>query len=82
MRSMRGVLRDALTMRRKGVLKDLDKEFLVVLLADGLDRVNKDFLQNMAELHCYDEDILKSKGYIKWNLFSNKMGIEEHLYKN
>lgn len=79
---MRGVMRDALTMQRRGVLKELDKEFVVILLADGLDRVNRDFLQNMAELHCYDEDVLTQKGYIKWNMFSDKKGIEENLYKN
>lgn len=81
-RTMKGVMRDALKMHRRGVLKDLDKEFAVILLADGLDRVNRDFLQNMAELHCFNEDILTQKGYIKWNMFSDKKGIEEHLYKN
>ncbi len=70
-------MHDAIKLKTQGTLKSLEKEFVVLLLADGFDKLSREFLQNMNYLQVFNEDILIQRGYIEYDSFTGKKVLRE-----
>ena len=79
---MRGVLKDAQIMLMKGTLKSLRDELLVVLIADGLDRVNDQLADHLRELGLFSRQLLVERGFVKLNLFRKKLLVADELFED
>lgn len=64
LRTMRGVVADAEYMFSNEILTP--EELLVIIVSDGLDRLNiHNFLHHMEHIGAYDEKLLEEKGFIR-----------------
>lgn len=69
-------------MLRRGTLTSLKDELLVVLLADGLDRVNSGLGDYLRDLGLFNRQLLVEKGFVTLNLFKKKLQVKEELWED
>ena len=56
---MLAIIIDIEHMVKKKVVKDPSKEIAVVILADGLEKINERFLKMLSMIGLYSEDVMK-----------------------
>ena len=69
-------------MLRRGTIRSLKDDLLVVLLADGLDRVNDSLGGYLKELGLFSRQFLVEKGFVKLNLFKKKLVVKDELFED
>lgn len=79
---MRGIFKDAQIMLRKGTLKSLRDELLVVLIADGLDEVNDQLADHLRELGLFSRQALIDRGFVELNMFKKKFQVSDELFED